>query len=609
MHRANAKIGTARAIPISLVFILCIFPFIIGPIWVHLGGTEKAFFVTDSARRLNFYTTLKAWILLGLALVLFLRWMAIHWREKLKLNLVETTVLILMGIAAASSAASAYSDVVLWGMSTRSEGLLTWLSYGALFLGVYRFYDLDRGSVVGAAKLFAFTLLPMGVLAISQVYGNNLIYWFWILISPHSPLLKEMTMNTVYGTFGNANYLGSYLAMAVPIAIGLSMIEPDNAIKMRLQILGAFGFLTAILTQNLGIACVLSTLLVASALFLPTIKSLKRISMISLAYFSVLTLGVAMLLIAGNNPDKGILVVLSGAAGVALIVEILRNRCDTVMLRRGILTVLITVLTVGSVSAIGSYQRFAASQYQGVYYYSLEIDNTGVLKIQTDKGWYQLYSETEGVVVLHDGLEIARYTKGKLGVKKADPLLEELDFTQEENSSFVKIKKIALFEMKEGTVWFHRKNARLEKVDNPPHLNVDYMEGAGNFRAYIWSRGIPAAWEHAALGGGPDTFAFNFPQYEIAPRLNTKVSAQVDKPHNLYLQLFSNFGLVFTSVYVLGVSLVSLKAFKRKNDIASVLLAGVVGYMLIGIVNDSYVQISPMFYVLLGMMSRERNPL
>lgn len=78
----------------------------------------------------------------------------------------------------------------------------------------------------------------------------------------------------------------------------------------------------------------------------------------------------------------------------------------------------------------------------------------------------------------------------------------------------------------------------------------------GSMRGYIWSRTIPILPDYLVLGAGPDCFLYEFPQDDIWGKLYAygTGSIVVDKPHNLYLQIFVNEGgialLAFLAVCV-----------------------------------------------------------
>jgi O-antigen ligase len=131
-------------------------------------------------------------------------------------------------------------------------------------------------------------------------------------------------------------------------------------------------------------------------------------------------------------------------------------------------------------------------------------------------------------------------------------------------------------------------------------------------RGYIWANTIPILKETIFVGTGPDTFAFVFPQNDIIGKTNNFKSSQilVDKPHNMYLQIAINTGvislvalLIFFAIYgIWTIVLYRNGTLTTYADFAAVgIFVGVVAYLISGIGNDSIVAIAPVFWVLLGV--------
>lgn len=139
-----------------------------------------------------------------------------------------------------------------------------------------------------------------------------------------------------------------------------------------------------------------------------------------------------------------------------------------------------------------------------------------------------------------------------------------------------------------------------------------YEKWASN-RGYIWSRSLPLLKDTLLLGHGPDTYAFYFPQNDFKGKLLSFNNPYmfVDKPHNMYLQMAINtgvFSLIAFLVFVLWYIHNSLKLyFKPKNDNSFYYIAGlgcvisVISFLVAGIANDSNVNVSPIFWILLGI--------
>ena len=141
------------------------------------------------------------------------------------------------------------------------------------------------------------------------------------------------------------------------------------------------------------------------------------------------------------------------------------------------------------------------------------------------------------------------------------------------------------------------------KVRNAETLSIlDGREAFGSGRGFIWSRTIPMIKETIFIGHGPDTFAIYFPQWDLAGKINglRNPNTMVDKPHNWYMQIAVNTGLLsmisivsFILVYCYKVLLLYIKSPNKDCLILqSVTFSAVISYCIAGFFNDSVVAVS-----------------
>ncbi|MDO4522756.1 MAG: O-antigen ligase family protein [Eubacteriales bacterium] len=132
-------------------------------------------------------------------------------------------------------------------------------------------------------------------------------------------------------------------------------------------------------------------------------------------------------------------------------------------------------------------------------------------------------------------------------------------------------------------------------------------------RGYIWGRTIPLLPKYLLWGSGPDTFVLAFPQRDYRMHANTGVRASreiVSKAHNMYLQTAVQTGmlsllclLVFWIIYIRE----SIMIYRRSEragkcgGLRSGIFLGVIGYLLMGMLNDSVVAVAPVFWGMLGI--------
>lgn len=151
-------------------------------------------------------------------------------------------------------------------------------------------------------------------------------------------------------------------------------------------------------------------------------------------------------------------------------------------------------------------------------------------------------------------------------------------------------------------------------VSAEPVLRLGFAgrEQVGSARGFIWSRTLPLLLETMVLGYGPDTFALVFPQQDFAGKFLVYGTTDmvVDKAHNLFLQSAVNTGvlsalalLILFGSYLVTATRVYLK--HPPGDGAEVVgvacLAGVAGYLVAAIFNDSVVSVAPVFWATLGL--------
>ena len=137
-----------------------------------------------------------------------------------------------------------------------------------------------------------------------------------------------------------------------------------------------------------------------------------------------------------------------------------------------------------------------------------------------------------------------------------------------------------------------------------------YAFGSG--RGYIWAATIPLLKSHVLFGSGAGTFIYEFPQSDYAGKFTGGyVGTIVDKPHNMFLQMFVTTGgisliaFLLMSGCVIFLSIKHLKEKKSENSIRILtvaLILGIFGFLVTGMFNDTNISVMPMFYSLLAIL-------
>ena len=164
------------------------------------------------------------------------------------------------------------------------------------------------------------------------------------------------------------------------------------------------------------------------------------------------------------------------------------------------------------------------------------------------------------------------------------------------------------------TMIHYRTIERFDPV-NADHIGFEGKEKLGSSRGYIWSRTFPLLKDCLLTGYGADTFTYVFPQNDVLAKyysyeqFNQGFYVTVDKPHNLYLQIFYGNGLIALLAFLVIcvfylVDCFRLYALRREyraeQIMGAAVMLGIVGYLAAGMFNDSVVHVAPVFWVLLG---------
>lgn len=153
-----------------------------------------------------------------------------------------------------------------------------------------------------------------------------------------------------------------------------------------------------------------------------------------------------------------------------------------------------------------------------------------------------------------------------------------------------------------------------EPIEAPRIKFFDGKETFASNRGYIWSRTIPMLKNTIMVGYGPDNFPMVFPHEDYIGKFNIGNNyfshLVVDKPHNLYLQIAINTGVVslLSLLVIWGIYLIDCISIYIKGNIHSfseyigcAIFLSITAYLVAGLFNDSIVSVAPLFWILLGL--------
>lgn len=483
-----------------------------------------------------------------------------------------------------SSVLSDHREIAYFGFPNRHEGMYVLLAYLLISTAAIIFVHTERHVkiILGALALSG---LYIGLLGFLQHFGYDFMKSEAFIRSFVVPqrfyelgdVRVRATTIGISSTLYNSNYLGSYMAMVFPIFVTLALCIQNRCFKAFIGLLGCLAFADLLWS---GSRSALAGFMAGSAILLVMLRgTIARHGKVSLAIIAAAAL---FLLLGAVKTGAGLEMAASMQEEIKKLFE-----------RGGRTNHLLDVFTNGN-----------------------------ELSIVREKGTVKLIHR-EGEWIFKDGED--RVLLQSRRVKDASTLIA---FKDERYSDY-------LFELDSDQTTIHLEKPRFGK--EPLHfiitpegmkllnasgqpvslgpvqkLDVRGSESAGSGRLFIWSRAIPLLRETVFIGRGPGTFAVFFPQQDyIGKFLATGHMMRLyDKPHSLLIDIAFSTGILSLIAFLAIVLLYffsSLGIYFRgeRDDLFSWaglgIFAGIVGYLVSCLANDSAVTIAPVFWVLLGV--------
>ncbi len=288
----------------------------------------------------------------------------------------------------------------------------------------------------------------------------------------------------------------------------------------------------------------------------------------------------------------------------------------------GIITVLITLGLVGIIgviktnvtvqqkidsaikSAIGPESQFSDWSQDGNIFYFYNKDDE-YIKVEVLKESFEIY---EGETHL-ESIPVTNAEDINLQTENFDNLL-----------------LFTVYDSEKVYYLYFNDYFLIRNVDNPTliativpeeiqHIDFVGFEGYGNAftnRGYIWSRSIPLFLERPLVGYGSDVYFHVFPHNDYAGlAFYNQPEVLVDKPHNIYLNMAINNGILYLIGFI-GIVCIALfskfSLLNKSGENANInwkavifYIGGIVAYLINGLSTDNIVVIIMMFWIYLSI--------
>ncbi len=564
-----------------------------------------------------------------------------------------------------SSFLSEHSDSAFWGGYEQFEGCFVILSYIVCFFMAFGYVRTIRLVKVflDVALVGAFLIGLMGALQLIGIYWNDFPLYDWILKYEmvHRPEFSTgVTINfwkgMSYATLYNPNYMGSYVAVTIPV-VGYLTICGDG---LKRKVFA--GITTILLLISLygcgsmsGVIGIATSVVICVILILPLMK--KNLRRIAIGAGVVAMLGIGAILAmrgefasvfgSGDAPqaitdmrtdDDSVVISLSNGKMIRATLDKDVIMAGDLWTNHGTIEELLTVTDVtGGADAGASTADGADSDADG----GVKAGNRVALHVED-------FSTATIADADYPTLKFSILPWTITADKSADGLEHTFDVFHIYDGDIYEWQFLDAGENGELMLY----DPVYGKVDTFHDIEKTGFEGHYSFgsgRGYIWSHTLPLLSKCFVTGYGPDNFIYYYPNDDYVSRVyNSSGRDLTTRPHNMFLQIWVQEGLIaliaFIALYLIFMwqalrMCMKIGKARRTGEIeadkgesealkdsssesrnttdvlpprkllGSLTIPGVViaiavaatGYMASGLVNDSIVCVAPVYWVLLGV--------
>jgi len=480
---------------------------------------------------------------------------------------------------------STYKEVAISGYPERYEGVYLHIGYILILFLAINMVD-DEKHIKYILIALGISSIVLSIIGITQIIGKDFFATEFgqdiIIPNRYNNIVKGIdyiftSTKTVYGTLYNTNYVGVYMSMIFALFTTFTILIKDFKFKV-------FSSIVSILSLINLFGSASRVGLVSLALYIMLLIILFRTTVIKRWRITVATLIILLISALGFNKYKDDFLkrrILSIKESIMMKTE--ESNLKDIKLNNNTATVCIDDYEINIIYGNGGF-AFLDKDYQLIE-----------TNYNEDNGRFTFKEEPYN---LHN-FQLANY-KDSIGLI----------------STIRTNKGWAIFNLVLNSEGYFRiltpsgESIRFEKA---PSWGFKGRERFASGRGFIWSRSIPLLKETILLGHGPDTFALYFPQDDYLSKLQNGMSVMtlVDKPHNMYLQIGINTGVISLlsvlfsfGIYVLS-SLKTYLKIKEYNNFLEIaglsIFLSICMYLFTGLFNDSVVSVAPVFWTLLGM--------
>lgn len=476
-------------------------------------------------------------------------------------------------LAFLSSCASDYPHLAFNGGFEAFESIFAVLTYGMVAFYAYQFIDTKR-DVLFVLNGFAISSFVVAVLGILQKRGINYLSskgfkYFIEFFTGRAFVLSFVDEQSTYSTLYNTNYTGMFCAFMILLVFTLFLYNKKVVWRIFYALDVAALAIHLVSTNALTSVVILGVTMTLALLF--RLRFLLR----NWKYFLPTVLVLVCIIYFFPAEKK------------QFYLDKLKRDFEN----------------QGKISEV---ERDIITGKEGVRY-RIE-DNWLNISIDTKA------NSLEQMLVIRDeagnSIEKMELEQGQFQIadEKYANISVKVGYLKEETPGFILIDmgREFGFLLEDGYYYFYDGRASLAVVDTSAVEVNEFFDERGTFassRGYYWARTIPLVKHYILLGAGRDNFMMAYPNYDMFR--NGYTYQILTRPHNLYLQLMIQDGVVGTLLLFISCFIYAIRFLRSGRAKRDTLQYGVffcmIGYALLGITNDSLVFVTSIFWLVVGI--------
>lgn len=577
----NRKLSISYFIP--LLIIAGFIPLITHAKYVDLTGTTQALYWTGQQTYLDFFSYWKSqWIMIFtiVALVLYIK---LYINKKLPLkNLKQyyTPLGIYAVFVVVSTIFAKDIPTALWGFVDMYQGMFVLLCYVAITFLTINFVNSDR-DLSRFANVFLFLMIVEGILGVTQYFGFDFFQTGFgkSLIVPGNIQVENLAFSfgpkTIYGTLFNTNFVGSFATLMLPLAVAFLL----SAKTKKQRIVTGLAVILVIFTwvgcnSRAGYFGLAVSALFALWMFRKIIVKYWKGSVGLVVVLAVAFIGL-------NSVSDGALFNRLKTFNITKQIESMKNADEDALKFEDI------ILGKDTFSIKTNRETLNFKLDENKLYFLDENNNE--LAITTKKN----------EITIND----AKYSGYNIVIPAEYPGVTINAYG----------KSINFYITQEGVKIVGSGGRLTEPKSSPFFEPLKGLETFGSNRGYEWGATIPMLKDYIIKGSGPDNYPLAFNQDDFIAKLNLidfDANIVVDKPHNMYLQIAINTGVIslIALLALWGIYIVSSLILYSKVNFANTeeiiggaCMLSIIGYLMAALFNDSVVSVAPLFWLILGI--------